>query len=71
MGRRVLWTDAMLDYLRTHYADEPACDIADVLGVASTTVSNKARELGLVKSSSFDAHSYMGRYTHKYGYKNK
>ena len=65
----IIWTAEKLEYLRVHYADEPACDIADVLGVASTTVSNKAKELGLVKSSSFDVHRYMGRYTHKYSYK--
>lgn len=70
MGKRVVWNESMLGYIREHYANEPACDIAEVLGISDKTVSVKAREMGLKKSPDFDKHSYCGRYTHKYGYKN-
>ena len=69
MGKRVVWTKEMLNYIREHYPNEPACDIADVLGVVDTTVSNKAKEMGLKKSPDFDKRKFCGRYTHKYGYK--
>ena len=62
-------TSEMLDYIREHYADEPASDIADVLGVSGTTVSKLAKKMELKKSSGFNKHKYHGRYTHKGEYK--
>ncbi len=70
MGKIVVWTEEMLNYIREHYPNEPASDIAEVLSVADTTVSNKAKEMGLKKSPTFNVHNYSGRYTHKYGFKN-
>lgn len=43
----VVWTDAMVSYLREHFGREVACDIADHLGVSAPIVSRKAKELGL------------------------
>lgn len=64
--RRVEWSEEMLCYLREHYADTSASDIADYLGISGTTVSNKARELGLRKSDSFSTKGYYKRYVRNY-----
>ena len=69
MGKRVTWTEEMLDYIRKHYPNEPAGDVAEALGITDTTVGKMAKKMGLKKSPDFDAHKYTGRYTHKYGYK--
>ena len=62
MGKRFEWTDEKIQYLREHYATETADDIADVLGCSDSTVSYKAKALGLEKSPDFHKWNYIGRY---------
>lgn len=62
---KIKWTGEMLDALRTLYPTHTIGDIADVLGVSDTTVSNKAKQLGLKRSEGFNVYSYVGRYTFK------
>ena len=52
-SKRHQWTDAELSYLRANYADMPCCDMKEVLGLNESTISKKARELGLQKSRDF------------------
>ena len=61
------WTEDMLSYLREHYYSECASDIADVIGCSSTTVINKARELGLEKDPGFRKINFAYRYARKPG----
>ena len=68
MGKVVVWTDEMLDYIREHFADEPSNDIGDALGISDSAVRRKARLLGLKKSSDFKTWKFCGRYTGKNGY---
>lgn len=63
-GVLLVWSASDLAYLREHYPTDASCDIASHLGVSDVSVRNKARELGLEKSSSFSRNSYRGRYTY-------
>ena len=56
------WTEEEIEYLKEHYPMTSATDLADVFHCSSTTVSNKAKALGLKKSPDFDTHKYIGRY---------
>lgn len=65
MGRRIIWTDKMLAELRRLYPDHCIGDIADAVGVSATSVTTKARELGLQRSKEFNRYAFWGRYTHQ------
>lgn len=60
------WTPEEEQYLREHFPSEAAVDIADVLGVSSTMVRVKAKEMGLEKSSDYDVRKYYHRYVKDY-----
>lgn len=60
------WSNEEIAYLKEHYPFMPACDIADYLGVSNTTVSNKARELGLKKSESYNPKDFLCRHVKIY-----
>ena len=62
MRRKFDWTDEKLAYLREHYPTDSADDIADVIGCSDSTVSYKAKQLGLEKSPDFHTWNYIGRY---------
>ena len=62
MSRKFDWTEEKLAYLREHYPTDSADDIADVLGCSDSTVSYKAKSLGLEKSPDFHKWNYIGRY---------
>lgn len=64
-NRRV-WTKEELDYLRENFANTSAIDLADHFGCSNTTVSNKAKELGLEKSPEWKKIDYKGRYVNHY-----
>lgn len=65
-GMKLSWSDYQLNYLREHFATMSASDISDVLGISPSTVSNKARELGLSKSPEWSKKSYNNRYVGNY-----
>jgi hypothetical protein len=60
------WTDEEVAFLRENFSHMTAIDIADVLGCSNTTVSTKARELGLTKSPEWSKAMYRGRYVNAY-----
>ena len=62
MRKKMIWTKEMLDILETMYPDNTLDDIAEKIGCSSTTVGNKARELGLRKSDTYDAHAFVYKY---------
>ena len=62
------WSEDDIAYLREHFPMEAGCDIAERLGVSVTLVYNKARELGLKKSKSYDRRVYNNRYVRKYSH---
>lgn len=62
MGKRFEWTDEKIQYLMEHFPTETADDIADVIGCSDSTVSYKAKQLGLEKSPDFHKWNYIGRY---------
>ena len=66
------WTESDIAYLREHFPNEPAGDIADVLGCSDATVRDLARKLGIEKSPSFMRGAYSGRYVRMHrGYGSK
>ena len=65
MPKTIKWTDDMLHTLTTLYPTHTLGDIADVLGISDTAVSNKGKELGLKRSKSFNPSAFVGRYTFK------
>lgn len=60
--RKFEWTDDMVAYLREHWPTGTAFDIAQVLGCSETTVSKKAKRLGIAKDPSFKRTNFIGRY---------
>jgi len=70
-SRRVrrMWTKDELEYLRENYPTMTAIDIADHIGCSNTTVSNKAKELGLKKSPEFRRTDFHRRYVASYRWK--
>lgn len=46
---RIHWSEAMLSYLKRHYATTKNDDLVEYLGVSKRTMIRKARELGLEK----------------------
>ena len=60
------WTEEELAYLRANYPTESAVDIADHLGLSSTTIRNKAVQLGIKKSPDYDKNRYRNRYVSNY-----
>ena len=67
MTRPKKWTAEELDKLRELFPTTPACDLADMFGCSSATVSYQARLLGLEKDPSFRTQNFIGRYTHRRG----
>ena len=63
---RRMWSEVELAYLRENYATMTAIEIADKIGCSDTTVSNKARELGLKKAPGWSRNDYHGRYVSRY-----
>jgi hypothetical protein len=49
------WTERQMDYLRQHYADECAEDIARKVGHSVRSIWQKAKQMGLAKSHEFFA----------------
>ena len=62
MTKKFDWTEEKLAYLREHFPTDSADDIADVIGCSDSTVSLKAKQLGLEKSPDFHKWNYIGRY---------
>ena len=62
MTKKFDWTEEKLAYLREHFPTDSADDIADVIGCSDSTVSYKAKQLGLEKSPDFHKWNYIGRY---------
>lgn len=60
------WTKEETDYLVFHFPNECGRDIADHLGVSSTLVCRRAKELGLKKSAGYDRRRYNKRYVRDY-----
>ena len=58
---RIFWSRAMLDYLCRHYPNTINDELAGCLGVSKTTLSRKARELGLEKDPAWLAAVYDER----------
>lgn len=65
-GSKLDWSEYQLNYLRNHFATMSASDIADELGISPSTISLKAKELGLVKSPSWSKKNYNNRYVSNY-----
>ena len=65
-GKSIVWEDADIAYLRDHFANDTAGDIADHLGVSYPVVVRKAGELGLRKSECFSKNAFHGRYVRNY-----
>ena len=55
VGRKYVWDDSEVEYLRNNIDEFSFEDIGMAIGVSSTTVRIKAIELGLVKSRSVRA----------------
>jgi len=66
MCRRIVWTDEDVSYLTEYFPVLPNSDIAEHLGISTTSVHNKAAELGLVKSPDFHSRNFYGRYVRSY-----
>ena len=64
--RRYEWTPEKDDYLREHYPDEAACDIAEHLGTCYGVVKKRADELGLKKSEGFNTYQFHNRWVKDY-----
>lgn len=63
------WTDEQERYLIEHFPTEPACDIAEHLGISYPTVLKKAKAMGLKKSPDYDrfkvcTNRYVKNYRH-------
>lgn len=63
---RKVWTEEEISYLRENYPTMSAMDIAERFGVSNTTVSNKAKELGLKKSPEWSKTLYYRKYVNMY-----
>ena len=59
---RKVWTDEEISFLRENFPTMSAMDIAEKLGISNTSVSTKARELGLKKSPEWSKTLYYRRY---------
>lgn len=68
---RRIWTKEELDFLKANFSFMSAIDIADHIGCSNTTVSNKARELGLKKNPGWSKNDYHNRYVGNYSGKIK
>ena len=65
--KKRVWAEWEIEYVKAHFCDECTIDIADHIGCSPTTVSNKARELGLKKSAAFRKINFAYRYARKPG----
>ena len=65
MNKKIIWTESKLQYLIEHYPTDTANDIADVIGCSDFSVSRKAKELGIKKSTDFKRWNFIGRYTNR------
>lgn len=65
-NNRKVWTEEELSFLKENFAMMSAADLADRFGVSCTTVSKKARELGLKKSPEWNKGLYNNRYVSSY-----
>lgn len=50
-GRKLYWSESMLEYLRRCYPTTPIADMMPVLHCGARTIQRKARELGIKKSA--------------------
>lgn len=57
-------TDAILREMFPHYTMD---DIAQRIGCSDTSVSNRAKKLGLKRSQDYNQHVFSGRYTYNKG----
>ena len=64
-NRRV-WTEEEISFLKENFPTMSAIDLADKFGVSSTSVSTKAKELGLRKSPEWSKNLYYRRYVNRY-----
>ena len=64
--RKVFWSESDIAYLREHFSDMPACDIAIHLRKQACMVTAKAKELGLRKREGWKTSDYCGRYVKNY-----
>ena len=60
------WSQEEIDYLKANFSNSTAIDIADKLGMSNTSVSRKAKELGLVKAPEWKKSNYWRRYVNGY-----
>lgn len=63
---KIDWSSGADAYIKAHYPYESAVDIADHLGMSDTTVSQRAKKLGLKKDKSYDRANYRNRYVKGY-----
>lgn len=64
--RRKVWSEEEIAFLKENFSHMTAIEIADRLGVSNTTVSTKARELGLAKAPGWSKALYHSRYVNAY-----
>jgi len=63
---KIDWSSGIDAYIKEHYPYDTAVDIADYLGLSDTTVSQRAKKLGLKKDKSYDKANYRNRYVKDY-----
>ena len=54
------------DFIREHYPNEPALDVAEKIGVSYPSLLRRVKVLGVRKSESYSARDYHHRYVRNY-----
>ena len=62
-GSTTIWNDEKDAMLRELYPTTPNDDIASVIGCSDSTVSMRAKKLGLQRAPSYNQYAFKGRYT--------
>lgn len=65
-GRRVVFDDEELAYIREHFPTDASCDIAENLGVSYPVIIRAAKEMGLKKSEDYSSEKFRFRHVRKY-----
>ena len=63
---RYEWTPERDAYLKEHYPDEAACDVAEHLGTSYGVIKKRADLLGIRKSESFSTYQFHNRWVKDY-----
>lgn len=64
--KKIVFNKEQEDYVKEHFPNECASDIAEYLGVSSPVIFRIARELGLKKADGWNRNSYCHRYVNNY-----